>query len=180
MTPTHHRDAPQIGPHDVPMNPTPAQGSPAAIPPSEQAVYDAGQDARLRDHSQHLHALDGQVAALLAGRAPTPAPPTVVSWPRLATGVLTTLVTGALIALAGTRDTVRDNVGRIAALEHAHQESVIEARAESSRRLTDDRSSREQLAAIQSDLRALRVQVDLALSQRPVADELNAPRHHRR
>lgn len=41
---------------------TPPQGTPT-IPADEQAVYDAGQDARLREHSAQLQAIRAEVTA---------------------------------------------------------------------------------------------------------------------
>jgi hypothetical protein len=154
-------------------HPTPPMGTPT-IPADEQARYDAGQDARAQVHTAQLQALRSDVAALV-GRST----PSMVQWPRVITAVLTAAMVSGLGAQVMMRDTVRDNAVRITALERAHQETALEMRGESARRLTDDRSSRDQLAAIQSDLRALRVQVDLALSQRTDEPDDTPRRRHR-
>lgn len=107
---------------------TPPQGLPL-IPAPEQAEYDARQDGRLRDHSQHLHALDSQVAALVARvQAPASAPP--FNWSRVLSSVLAAGLIGVLGGAFVAYQSVHDHAARLAVVEQRQAEAAAQARAD--------------------------------------------------
>lgn len=83
-------------------------------------------------------------------------------------GFVALLMLGGLgMHAVATRDLARDTAAQTVVLQQQLTELRTETRAETAQRATDDRTTRDTLAAIQSDLRALRIQLDLALAPRP-------------
>lgn len=159
--------------------PTPVQGVPA-IPADEQANYDAGQDARLRDHSQHLQALDRQVADLLTHRS-APAPAAPFNWSRVLSSVLAAGLIGVLGGAFVAYQSVHDHAARLAIVEQRQAEAAAQARADAGEaRATHDAIIRltttvEQLTA---QVRSLSGEVRTLRAEPPVDDEPE-PRHRR-